>query len=166
MTSFFLIIWATSWQNQQNWCASSEDSDQPGHPPSLTSALAVRMKKARALSYPLGAQQRLWSALADAQADLSLRWAHSHFVGFVMRGLILAALTLHTFSLLGQLVFCIYTLFRTLKLLDSGSDVRGFKPPHRRSFFCAGYFWNYNIHDIFSILIFNKWSDRFYLYFL
>ena len=26
---------------------------------------------------------------ADAQADLSLHWAHSHFVGFVMRWLIL-----------------------------------------------------------------------------
>ena len=25
----------------------------------------------------------------DAQADLSLRWAHTHFVGFVMRWLIL-----------------------------------------------------------------------------
>ena len=24
----------------------------------------------------------------DAQVDLSLRWAHSHFVGFVMRQLI------------------------------------------------------------------------------
>ena len=39
-------------------CTPSEDSDQPGHPPSL---IAVRIKKA-------------W---ADAQADLSLRWAHS-----------------------------------------------------------------------------------------
>ena len=29
-----------------------------------------------------------WSDLADAQADLSLHWAHSHFVGFVMRWLI------------------------------------------------------------------------------
>ena len=29
-----------------------------------------------------------WSDWADAQADLSLRWAHSHFVGFVMRRLI------------------------------------------------------------------------------
>ena len=26
--------------------------------------------------------------LADAQSDLNLRWAHSHFVGFVMRRLI------------------------------------------------------------------------------
>ena len=32
---FKTIIWAASWQNQQNDCAPSEDSDQPGHPPSL-----------------------------------------------------------------------------------------------------------------------------------
>ena len=31
------IIRAASWQNQQNECAPSEDSDQPGHPPSLIS---------------------------------------------------------------------------------------------------------------------------------
>ena len=37
------------------------------------------------LSYPLSAQGRLLSDWAEAQADLSLRWAHSHFVGFVMR---------------------------------------------------------------------------------
>ena len=49
---------------------------------------AVRMKKAWVLSYPLSAQRRLWSDWADAQADLSLRWSHSHFVGFVMRRLI------------------------------------------------------------------------------
>ena len=49
-------------------CAPSEDSDQPGHPPRLIRVFAVRMKKA-------------W-------ADLSLGWAHSHFVGFVMRRLI------------------------------------------------------------------------------
>ena len=29
-----------------------------------------------------------WSDWADAQADLSLRWAQSHFVGFVVRRLI------------------------------------------------------------------------------
>ena len=39
-------------------CLPSEDSDQPGHPPSLIRVFAVHMKK------------------ADAQADLSLRWAH------------------------------------------------------------------------------------------
>ena len=52
------------------------------HP--VWSVFAVRMKKACALSYPLSAQRRLWSDWADAQADLSLRLAHSHFVGFVM----------------------------------------------------------------------------------
>ena len=35
-------IWAASWQNQQNDCAPSEDSDQPGHPPSLIRVFAVR----------------------------------------------------------------------------------------------------------------------------
>ena len=29
--------WATTWQNQQNGCAPSEDSAQPGHLPSLIS---------------------------------------------------------------------------------------------------------------------------------
>ena len=37
-------------------CAPSEDSDQPGYPPSLIRVLAVRMKKAWFLSYPLSAQ--------------------------------------------------------------------------------------------------------------
>ena len=32
----------------------------------------------------LHADSEVWSDWADAQADLSLRWAHSHFVGFVM----------------------------------------------------------------------------------
>ena len=68
-------------------CAPSEDSDQPGHPPSLIRVFAVRMKKAWVLSYPVSAQRILCSDWADAQADLSLRWAHSHFVGFVMRRL-------------------------------------------------------------------------------
>ena len=42
-------IWATSCQNQQNDCAPSNDSDQPG--PSLIRVFAVRMKKAWVLSY-------------------------------------------------------------------------------------------------------------------
>ena len=76
--------WVATWQNKQNGCASSEDSDQPGHPPSLIRVFAVRMKKAWVLSYPLSAQRGLWSDWADAQADPSLRWVHSHFIGFVV----------------------------------------------------------------------------------
>ena len=57
-------------------CASSEDSGQPGHPPSLIRVFAVGMKKLWVLSYPLSALPRLRSGWADAQADLSLRWAN------------------------------------------------------------------------------------------
>ena len=99
-----LIFWAVTWQNQQSDCAPSEGLDQPGHPlslirvfavlvqpghpPSLIRVYAIRMRKAWVLRYPLSAQRRLWSDWADAQADLSICWAHSHFVGFVMRQLI------------------------------------------------------------------------------
>ena len=64
--------------------ASSKDSDQLGHPPSLIRVCNVRIKKPWVLNYPLSAQRRLSSVWADAEADLSLRWAHTHFVGFVM----------------------------------------------------------------------------------
>ena len=68
-------------------CAPSEDSDQPGHLISLGirpvwSVFAVHMKKHWVYSYPLRAQRRLWSDWADAQADLSLRWAQMSFCGF------------------------------------------------------------------------------------
>ena len=34
--------WATTWQNKQNDCAPSEDSDQPGPTPSLSKSLRLR----------------------------------------------------------------------------------------------------------------------------
>ena len=40
-------------------CAPREDSNQPGHLPSLNRVFAVRWKKAWVLSYPLSAQRRL-----------------------------------------------------------------------------------------------------------
>ena len=69
-------------------CAPSEDSDQPGHPPSLIRVFAIRMKKPWVLSYPLSAQRRFLPDWAGGQTDLSLRWVHTHFVGFVMSWLI------------------------------------------------------------------------------
>ena len=76
----------------------SEDSDQPGHPPSLIRVFAVRMKKVWVLSYPLSAQQRLWSDEADGQADLSLRWAHMPLCRFCHEAahLCYALMTLNT----------------------------------------------------------------------
>ena len=63
-------------------CAPSEDSDQPGHPPSLIRVSAVRLKQNWVLSYPLSAQRRLCSHSADAKADLSLRWTQKSFCWF------------------------------------------------------------------------------------
>ena len=60
-------------------CVTSEDSDQPVHPPRM----------ARALVYPSSDNlqavegtcdlRRLWSDCADTQADLSLRWSHKSY---------------------------------------------------------------------------------------
>ena len=52
-------IWAKTRQNQHSECVPSEDSDQPGHPPSLIRVFAVRMKKAWVLSYPLSTAKTL-----------------------------------------------------------------------------------------------------------
>ena len=38
-------------------CAPSEDTDQPGHPPSLIRVFAVRMKKHWVLRYPLSTSE-------------------------------------------------------------------------------------------------------------
>ena len=54
-------LWVALWQNEQNECAPSDDSGQPGNPPSLIKVFAVRMKKPWVLGYPLSAQRRLWS---------------------------------------------------------------------------------------------------------
>ena len=56
---------------QQNECAPSEDSDQPGHPPSLISLRCPHEKS-------LG-------PLLPTEVDLSLRWAHSLFIVFFCR---------------------------------------------------------------------------------
>ena len=63
-------------------CAPSEDFDQPGHPPSLIRVFAVCSKASLGPKLSSGGQQRLWSDWADAQADLSLRWAHMPFCWF------------------------------------------------------------------------------------
>ena len=57
-------------------CVPSEDSDQPGHLPSLIRVFAVCMKKAWVLSYPLNAQWKFWSDWVDAQGDLNLCCSH------------------------------------------------------------------------------------------
>ena len=50
------FIWAKTWQNQQSDCAPSEDSEQPGHSPSL-----------------IGSSLSAWRKLGS----LATHWAHS-----------------------------------------------------------------------------------------
>ena len=63
---------AATWQ-KQNECVPSEDSDQPGHPPSLIRVFAVRSMDSWGPKVSSWWQRRLWSDWADAQADPSLR---------------------------------------------------------------------------------------------
>ena len=58
-------------------CAPSEDSDQPGHPPSLIRIFAVAWRKRGSL-----ATNRAHSQNSDQTGP---SWVHSHFVGFNMR---------------------------------------------------------------------------------
>ena len=55
-------------------CAPCEDSNQPGHPPSLIRIFGVRMKKHWVLSYP-------WSASNEA-----LAWRTCHVIGLLCYG--------------------------------------------------------------------------------
>ena len=86
--SFILLIyiWAARWQNQQNDCAPSKDSDQPGHPASLIRLFAVRMKKHWDLNYLLSAQWRLIRLGGCPGWSFACRTCH--FVGFFVRQLI------------------------------------------------------------------------------
>ena len=63
-------------------CAPSEDLDQPGHLPSLTRVFAVRLMGSSGPKLSSSGQRRLRSDWADAQADLSLHWAHLPFCLF------------------------------------------------------------------------------------
>ena len=50
-TLFLLIsLWTASWQNQQNGMCPSENSDQPGHPPSLIRSSLSAWRKLRSLA--------------------------------------------------------------------------------------------------------------------
>ena len=63
-------------------CAPIEDSDQPGHPPSLIRVFAVHSLGSLGLKVSTCGQRWLWPDRADAQADLSLRWMHRSFCWF------------------------------------------------------------------------------------
>ena len=63
-------------------CAPSEDSDQPGHSPSLIRVFAVCSVGSWGPNVSSCGQRRLWSDWADAQADRSVHWAQRSFCWF------------------------------------------------------------------------------------
>ena len=75
------LIWAASWQNQQNGMCALWRLRSAWAPAQSDQSLLSAWRK-------IGSLATHWvhcADWADAQVDLSLRWAHSHFVGFVMR---------------------------------------------------------------------------------
>ena len=58
-------------------CAPSEYSDQPAHSRSLIRIFTGRIFNSQGCKVSSCEQRRLRSDCADAQADLSLRWAHT-----------------------------------------------------------------------------------------
>ena len=97
-----------------------------------------------------------WSAWADAQADLNLRWVYSHFVGFVMRRLICSVFivmqsSVHpTVSLIKKVPylsffhlfpFCLWTVCR-MKIVD-----QTFRETENSASECASVLLNELRHD-------------------
>ena len=84
-------IWAASWQNQQNDCAPSEGSDQPGHPPSAqsdqSSLCAQLVAKAPSFLHADSEDSDRTGRMPRLIWVFTGRTCHS--VGFVMRRLIL-----------------------------------------------------------------------------
>ena len=85
--SYVICMWASAWRNQQtDMCAHRRLRSTWASAASLIKVFAVRIKKPRSITYPLNAKRRLWSDWADAQADLSYRWAHVILLGLSYNG--------------------------------------------------------------------------------
>ena len=91
--NFWFSKWAATWQNQQSECAPNELRSAWASAQSDQSSLCTQWV-AKDPQLSSCRQLRLWPDWADAQADLRLRWAHTHFVGFVMSLLKLCVLNL------------------------------------------------------------------------
>ena len=71
-----VIKWSAAPNNKMT-CVQSEDSDQPGHPPSLARVFAVRLTKFRSLATHTAHNDS--DQTADAQTVLSLCCTHMSF---------------------------------------------------------------------------------------
>ena len=83
-----VFIWAASWQNEQNDCAPSEGSIQPGHPPSLIRVFACAQWVAKdpsflhadsEYSYQTGQMPRLIWVFAGRTCHFVVSWGGSFY---------------------------------------------------------------------------------------
>ena len=134
-------------------CVPSEDSDQPGHPPSLIRVFAVRMKNVWVLSYLLSASED-----SDQNGRMPrLIWVFAgrtcHFVGFVVHWLMCDILFCHylflispPFGSLRRLCFVIVTFPGYLHLHVSIQITKqAFERNHRTLTPCLGSRWTLNV---------------------
>ena len=130
-------------------CAPSADSDQPGHPPSLIRVFAVRMKNAWVLSYTLSVKRRLWSDWADAQPDLSLRWAHMPLCWFCHEAAQISFPLQQVFKFWWWKIRRKKKKKKEMDLRETSSCLRSCLPAFMFFFFCFFFFLNYlsaNLH--------------------
>ena len=74
-------IWVASWQNQQNDCVPSKDSDQPEHLPSLIRVFACVQWVAKDPSF-LHADSKDSDQIGSMPRLIYLRWAQMPFCWF------------------------------------------------------------------------------------
>ena len=89
-------------------CAPSEGSDQTALSHSLIRIFAERILDNQGCKVSSCGQPRLWSDSADAQADFSLRWAHTSEGPF-------SQVDVHIIMLLNRLSFLNYRFFLSRK---------------------------------------------------
>ena len=82
-----IIISAAAWQTNKVTVRPAKTQIKPGHMPSLIRAFNVRSIGSYRPKVSSCGQRRLWSDWADAQAHLSLRWAHVILLVFSYCGL-------------------------------------------------------------------------------
>ena len=76
-------VWAVTWQTNKMTVRPAKTQISLGIRPVWSESSLSAWRKPGSFATH-SAHSKGWSDWADAQADLSLCWAHSHFVGFVL----------------------------------------------------------------------------------
>ena len=87
--AFLEHLWATTWYTNKRTVRPAKTRISLGIRPVWSeSSLPTCRKLVSLATHQVKRTAKTLIRRADAQADLSLRWAHSHFVGFVMSWLL------------------------------------------------------------------------------